>query len=114
MVEDDVRFAAILCELARERDFQCIVAHNADDGVEAALRYTPSAVLFDINLPDHSGLAVLDRLKRNPTHAAHPGARGVGLRSTAGCARAGRDRLRDEAGEARRDRAARSRSSRTS
>jgi len=31
-----------------------------------AARLLPSAVILDINLPDHSGLSVLDRLKRNP------------------------------------------------
>jgi CheY-like chemotaxis protein/signal transduction histidine kinase/CHASE3 domain sensor protein len=66
VVEDDVPFAAILRDLARELGFQCIVTHSANDGVAAALAYRPSAVLLDINLPDHSGLGVLDQLKRNP------------------------------------------------
>jgi CheY-like chemotaxis protein/CHASE3 domain sensor protein len=66
VVEDDVPFAAILRDLARELGFQCIVTHSANDGVTAALAYRPSAVLLDINLPDHSGLGVLDQLKRNP------------------------------------------------
>ena len=33
---------------------------------DAAVRYQPSAILLDVNLPDHSGLGVLDQLKRNP------------------------------------------------
>src|SRR5205085_3855740 len=32
----------------------------------AASIYRPSAIVLDINLPDHSGLGVLDQLKRNP------------------------------------------------
>ena len=47
-------------------DFQCVVAHSAGDGLAAAATYRPSAILLDMNLPDHSGLAVLDQLKRNP------------------------------------------------
>ena len=59
-------FATILRDLARELGFQCIVTHSANDGVAAAIAYRPSAVLLDVNLPDHSGLGVLDQLKRNP------------------------------------------------
>ncbi len=66
VVEDDARFAAILRDLAREMGFKCIVTHTADDGLAAAASYQPSAILLDINLPDHSGLGVLDQLKRNP------------------------------------------------
>lgn len=67
VVEDDVQFARILVEVAHERGFQCMVAHDADTGFALALEYRPAAVLLDIGLPDHSGLSVLDRLKRNPT-----------------------------------------------
>jgi CheY-like chemotaxis protein len=66
VVEDDPRFAAILRDLARERGFLCIVTHSANDGLAAASLYLPHAILLDINLPDHSGLGVLDQLKRNP------------------------------------------------
>ncbi|CAN5277732.1 response regulator [soil metagenome] len=66
VIEDDVRFAAILRGVAREMEFQCIVTHTATDGLHAAFAYHPSAILLDMNLPDLSGLGVLDQLKRNP------------------------------------------------
>jgi signal transduction histidine kinase/CheY-like chemotaxis protein/CHASE3 domain sensor protein len=66
IVEDDERFAAILRDLAHEMGFQCIVTHTANDALAAAGAFRPHAVLLDINLPDHSGLGVLDQLKRNP------------------------------------------------
>lgn len=66
LVEDDLSFAAIVRDLVREMGFQCIAANSASEGLEAAARYLPSAILLDINLPDHSGLGVLDRLKRDP------------------------------------------------
>ncbi|HEX4049266.1 MAG TPA: response regulator [Steroidobacteraceae bacterium] len=65
IVEDDARFAAILRDLAREMGFRCIVTHSANDALAAALHYRPNAVLLDVNLPDHSGLGVLDRLKHD-------------------------------------------------
>jgi signal transduction histidine kinase/DNA-binding response OmpR family regulator/CHASE3 domain sensor protein len=66
VVEDDAAFAMILRDLARELGFQCVVTHRANDGLAAVLKFQPSAILLDVNLPDHSGLGVLDQLKRNP------------------------------------------------
>ena len=66
VVEDDVPFALILRDLAHEMKFQTVVVHSAGDALIAADRYRPSAILLDINLPDFSGLGVLDQLKRNP------------------------------------------------
>jgi CheY-like chemotaxis protein/signal transduction histidine kinase len=66
VVEDDVAFALILRDLAHEMNFQAVVVHAAGDALIAADRYRPSAILLDINLPDFSGLGVLDQLKRNP------------------------------------------------
>jgi len=66
VIEDDKRFASILQDLAHEMGFQCIVAYSAAEGLSAAATYRPSAILLDMNLPDHSGLGVLDQLKRDP------------------------------------------------
>ena len=61
-----MRFAAILRDLAHELGFLCVIAHSANDGLAAALLHRPDAILLDINLPDHSGLGVLDQLKHHP------------------------------------------------
>ncbi|WP_347881815.1 response regulator [Mitsuaria sp. GD03876] len=66
VIEDDQRFALILRDLIREMGFVCLMAHTAENGLSVAQRYAPSAILLDMNLPDHSGLGVLDRLKREP------------------------------------------------
>ncbi|HEX4354341.1 MAG TPA: response regulator, partial [Polyangiales bacterium] len=66
-IEDDEAFAQVLAHLAKELDFEFLIAQNADEGVKIALESLPSAILLDMKLPDHSGLSVLDRLKRNPT-----------------------------------------------
>ncbi|MFY2763458.1 response regulator [Arenimonas sp. MALMAid1274] len=65
-VEDDPAFAGILRDLIREMGFDSVLAHTAQDGLAAAERYAPHAILLDVNLPDLSGLGVLDQLKRNP------------------------------------------------
>nr|WP_309141073.1 response regulator [Novosphingobium sp. G106] len=65
VVEDDTSFAAIVRDLAREMGFQCLVAGTAEEALELARESRPSAVVLDVGLPDQSGLAVLDRLKRD-------------------------------------------------
>lgn len=66
VVEDDPSFATILRDVARETGFACVVTQHGGDGLAAAARYRPVAILLDVNLPDQSGLGVLDQLKRNP------------------------------------------------
>jgi CheY-like chemotaxis protein len=76
VVEDDTAFARVLFDLAHELGFQCLVAQMADEGVIMARQYLPHAIILDMNLPDHPGLSVLDRLKRDlrtrhiPVHVA--------------------------------------------
>jgi CheY-like chemotaxis protein/CHASE3 domain sensor protein len=65
-IEDDVRFSTILRDLVHEMGFQFIATHSANEGLSAAMSYRPSAILLDMNLPDYSGLGVLDQLKHNP------------------------------------------------
>jgi CheY-like chemotaxis protein/CHASE3 domain sensor protein len=66
IVEDDPVFAEILRTLGAEQGFTGVVATHADQAVQMALASPPGAILLDVGLPDHSGLSVLDRVKRNP------------------------------------------------
>jgi signal transduction histidine kinase/DNA-binding response OmpR family regulator/CHASE3 domain sensor protein len=66
VVEDDVTFARVIFDLAHELEFLCLVANTAEAGLTLARHYQPSAIVLDVGLPDRSGLAVLDSLKRDP------------------------------------------------
>ncbi|TQF11220.1 response regulator [Myxococcus llanfairpwllgwyngyllgogerychwyrndrobwllllantysiliogogogochensis] len=66
VVEDDPHFAEILRDLSRELGFLCVATDRGGTAYEVAVAYQPSAILLDMNLPDQSGLMVLDQLKRDP------------------------------------------------
>ena len=65
IVEDDPSFARILRDLSHEMEFECLVAGSATEALALAKEFLPSAVVLDVGLPDHSGLWVLDQLKRD-------------------------------------------------
>ena len=78
-VEDDVRFAEIVYDLAKELDFQCLIATTAEEALALSQQYLPSAIVLDVGLPDNSGLIVLERLKSDsrtrhiPVHVVSAG-----------------------------------------
>jgi HAMP domain-containing protein/signal transduction histidine kinase/DNA-binding response OmpR family regulator len=66
IAEDDVNFAQILLDLARDRGFKGLVAQRADRALALAREYQPTAVTLDLRLPDADGWTILDRLKHDP------------------------------------------------
>jgi CheY-like chemotaxis protein/signal transduction histidine kinase/HAMP domain-containing protein len=63
IIENDVNFAKILLEMARDKGFRGIVALDGETGLELAAGYQPDAITLDIDLPVMDGWTVLDRLK---------------------------------------------------
>ncbi|MBI3072002.1 MAG: response regulator [Deltaproteobacteria bacterium] len=65
IVEDDIAFAQIVLDLARERGFKGVVAPRAGTAFRLARDLKPAAITLDLRLPDGDGWGVLDRLKHD-------------------------------------------------
>lgn len=66
VIEDDLKFAAILLKQANQKGFRCLSAATGEDGLQLALKYKPQAIVLDIDLPGMNGHQVLAELKANP------------------------------------------------
>ncbi|MBN1875359.1 MAG: response regulator [Anaerolineae bacterium] len=65
VIEDDARFAKIVCDDARARQFKCLIAEDGETGLHLAEDHQPAAIILDLNLPRISGWDVLESLKNN-------------------------------------------------
>jgi CheY-like chemotaxis protein/signal transduction histidine kinase len=65
IIEDDPKFAKVLCDLSREKGFKVLVAGDGETGLHFADYYVPSAIILDVGLPGIDGFAVMSRLKEN-------------------------------------------------
>src|SRR5207249_916772 len=66
IVEDDVKFAATLLDVARESGFKGVVALDGNTALALVKDLEPDALTLDLKLPDMDGWAVLDLLKHDP------------------------------------------------
>jgi CheY-like chemotaxis protein/two-component sensor histidine kinase len=66
IVEDDVKFAATLLDVARESGFKGVVALDGNTALALVKELEPDALTLDLKLPDMDGWAVLDLLKHDP------------------------------------------------
>jgi CheY-like chemotaxis protein len=65
IVENDLNFARVLLDMAREKGFLGIIALDGETGLDLAHEYKPDAITLDIDMPGIDGWQVLDRLKHN-------------------------------------------------
>ncbi len=66
IVEDDVHYARILCDLSREKGFKVLAALRGAEALALAREFYPTAVSLDVSLPDMLGWTVLNHLKQDP------------------------------------------------
>ncbi len=66
IVEDDIHYARVLCDLSRDNGFKVLVALRGAEALALAREFHPTAVSLDVSLPDMLGWTVLNHLKQDP------------------------------------------------
>ncbi|MGG5891100.1 HAMP domain-containing protein [Falsiroseomonas sp. HC035] len=66
IVEDDLHYARVVADLARDSGFKVLVAARGAEALALAREYLPTAVSLDVFLPDMLGWTVLSQLKQDP------------------------------------------------
>ncbi len=64
LIDDDVDYLFLLKETLESNYFKCLVASNAQEGIELARKERPHLILLDLMLPVMSGYGVIRTLKR--------------------------------------------------
>jgi len=65
IVEDDVKFAGLLLDVAHEQGFKGLIAHTGEAGLGVARKFKPHAISLDLRMPDMDGWTLLDCLKHD-------------------------------------------------
>ena len=63
LVEDNDRNARLVGEILRGNGYQCVVATDGPEALEAAQTHRPQLILMDLQLPGMDGLTVTRKLK---------------------------------------------------
>lgn len=66
LFEADEKMAETISHHCHDLGYKCVISGSGENGLEDALKYNPSSIIVDTDLPDQNGLIVLDRLKNNP------------------------------------------------
>ncbi|VAX09936.1 Dna binding response regulator PrrA (RegA) [hydrothermal vent metagenome] len=68
LVDDDKIFCNTLSSALARRGFEVCIAHTAKDGISQAEQNSPEYAVVDLNMPEESGLVLVERLKALDTH----------------------------------------------
>lgn len=70
IVEDESDFVIMLGPQAKSRGFVCEIDMKGSECISKAIAFKPEAILLDMNLPDISGLGLIQEI-RNHKDIAH-------------------------------------------
>jgi len=71
LVEDDVQSRESLASLLESEGANVVAVADAEEGVEAAVRLAPDAVVCDLDLPAMDGFYLIQRLRDHEIRSDH-------------------------------------------
>ena len=63
LLEDDIELAETIEELLQESGYKVDMVHTGNDAIDASYENSYALYIFDINVPDMSGLEILESLR---------------------------------------------------
>ena len=66
VIDDEQPIIQIVHTILSSEDYTVISAINGIRGIELAREYRPDLIILDRYMPEHDGLAVLEKLKNDP------------------------------------------------
>jgi signal transduction histidine kinase/CheY-like chemotaxis protein len=72
IIEDDIPFAKMLMDIARECGFKCICALQGERGMQMIHHFKPQRIILDLQLPVMDGWNILKRIKSDSAVAPIP------------------------------------------
>ena len=67
VIDDDLSVRHAISYMLQSRGFEVIEAESGEEGIDLARTTNPALILSDVHMPNLDGLAVLDRLRQDPT-----------------------------------------------
>lgn len=64
VVEDDIQLSRTIQQLLQDNDYEVILSHTAEDGLEQAQANSPDLVLLDVMVPHMGGWQLCGRLRK--------------------------------------------------
>ncbi|WP_035246506.1 response regulator [Desulfogranum mediterraneum] len=65
IIDDEVEFAATLCQRLRLRGVDAVDIHSGTEGLASLGELGPDIVVLDLKMPDMNGLDILTEIKEN-------------------------------------------------
>ena len=63
IADDDQNDAEILSQLLKDNGYECLLAHNGIDALEASIKAVPDLIVLDVDMPGENGYEVARQLK---------------------------------------------------
>ena len=72
LVDDEAGFAELLRDLLEMDNYEVLIAHDGQEGLDKLQAFDPDAIISDVVMPRLSGFEMFKKVKANPETARIP------------------------------------------